>query len=71
MRTATTAAATLALAALLPGMAYAADALSDIRWTPDPDETQQTLTKITMQFMEANWGISGHEIGRASCRERV
>ncbi len=60
MRTATTAAATLALAALLPGMAYAADALSDIRWTPDPDETQQTLTKITMQFMEANWGISGH-----------
>ncbi|MDE7080190.1 MAG: DUF5074 domain-containing protein [Muribaculaceae bacterium] len=59
MKTATTA-ATLALAALLPGMAYGADALSDIRWTPDPDEAQQSLTKITLQFMDANWGISGH-----------
>ena len=59
MKTATTA-ATLALAALLPGMASAADTLSDIRWTPDPDEAQQSLKKITLQFMDANWGISGH-----------
>lgn len=56
----TTTAAYLALAAVIPATAFGADALTDVRWTPDPDEPQKSLTKITAQFMEANWGISGH-----------
>lgn len=59
MKTPTTA-AYLALVAFMPATAFGTDALTDVRWTPDPNETQKSLTKITVQFMEANWGISGH-----------
>lgn len=43
---------------LFPRLASAG--LSDVRYTPDPAETQQSLSKITIQFMDANYGISGH-----------
>lgn len=34
--------------------------LTDVVYTPDPSETQTSLSKITLQFMDANYGISGN-----------
>lgn len=34
--------------------------LNDIQYTPDPTAVQQQLSKITLQFMDAGQGISGH-----------
>lgn len=46
----------LGLMLLIPAIASAG--LSDVRFNPDPTQIQGSLSKISLQFMDANYGIS-------------
>lgn len=50
----------MALAAMCLSHAYAAGDLTDVYYNPDPATPQTDLSKIMLQFMDANNGISGH-----------
>lgn len=49
----------LFLLLLTPIGAYAADQLTDVKITPDPATEQRELTKIELQFSDANYGLYG------------
>lgn len=49
----------MALAAMSLSQAYAAGELTDVKYSPDPASPQKEITKIMLQFMDANYGISG------------
>lgn len=44
---------------LLPGTAAAADQLADVEYTPDPSVPQQSISKIILNFSDANHGLYG------------
>lgn len=50
----------MALAAIASPQAYAAGELTEVNYTPDPSVAQLSISKIQLQFMQANYGISGH-----------
>lgn len=49
----------LFLLLLTPIGAYSADQLTDVKITPDPATEQRELTKIELQFSDANYGLYG------------
>lgn len=48
----------MALMTLFSLKASAAEALTEVNFVPDPKVVQSSLSAITVQFMEAQWGIS-------------
>lgn len=49
----------MALTAVMSMTARAAEELTDVSFVPDPSEVQKSLSKITVSFSDANWGIYG------------